>query len=145
MCIDLIDSNIQIAIISTTGTLVGVIIGGVLTAISTILTDYLKFNRDEKNYKIRKKEETYIELIKLLGSYEIYGEHETNINRELMLGTLAKTRIYNSTKVQNILAEIVDNDNYWENNKLTISNDAVKNAITNMIKIMRSELKIEDK
>ena len=78
MCIDLIDSNIQIAIISTTG-------------------------------------------------------------------TLAKTRIYNSTKVQNILAEIVDNDNYWENNKLTISNDAVKNAITNMIKIMRSELKIEDK
>lgn len=145
MFIDWHNTNIQISLISILGTLGGVIIGGVLTTVSTVLIDHLKSNRDEKIYKIRKKEETYLELIKLLGSYEVFGEDATNIDRELMLGTLSKTRLHNSEKVQGLLTKIVDNDDYWKNGRLNTTNEELQNIIKNMLKTMRIELKIEDK
>ncbi len=118
----------------------GVIVGAIATGIITLLSDIIKFNRDETIYYKRKREEIYLEMQKFIIECESITNSSDHINVEKFNDINAKAKIYLkhdvSVEFYSLISNMFD----------TIAKDRCfsKEACKKFTKQIRKDLKIED-
>lgn len=117
-------------------TLLSVFIGGILGFISTFIIDWKKASREKEQYNRTKKEDAYLECIKILITINVKKENAFNDIDEV-IRTRSKIDLYGSEEVKESYRNIADN----------ILNGKTNNneeSITKLIEKMRKELEIKD-
>ena len=122
-------------------TIIGVIVGGVITAGFTFLLDYINNKRNRGNRTLEKREETYLEMLSicyLLSEKFLVDDQLTkNINRlirEKMKFFYPKVNVYSSKKISKLYDIAV---------KSIESEESDKN-IKNLISSIKKELDVKD-
>lgn len=106
--------KLDIQILTALIAFIGVIIGAIISSITTFFLDWLKFNRDEKAYYKRKKEEAYIEMQDLIADYYAHIDEmkKTNtINKELRIrynNIRSKSHIYVDKKISEKFYDVIN-------------------------------------
>lgn len=98
------------------GSLLGVIIGCILTWISNIITDSQKFKREKDFYFLKKKEETYVEMCDVVTelyacSKDLKGTKVFPINLRLKYNSIkVKAEMYADKDVTEAFYDFANND-----------------------------------
>ena len=129
--------NLDIRLLVALIGFVGVLIGAFISCFTTFCLDWIKFNREEKIYYKRKKEETYISICaliyKLIGSQ---GNYVNNSNKERfyeqIMNLAVNLEIYASKKVYDLFAKKIIKE-LNPNTKYNVSDETIRNFI-NLIK-----------
>lgn len=121
-----------------------IILGALISCGTTCFLDWLKFNRDEKVYYKRKKEEVYLFVCDLI--YRIStsnGEYIKGLNKaelyEIISNLAVKLEIYASSKIHKYFMENIAEELSIEN-KFKISEEKLKK----IIELIRNDLNIKD-
>ena len=121
-----------------------ILLGALISCGTTWFLDLIKFNREEKLYFKRKREETYLEMQDFITDLNAHWNELKNkfLNNDLRLkynALRSKTHTY-------CKKEIVDYF-YGRANDLMTGNrkDDLQERMDNFINMIRSDLKIEDK
>ena len=139
--------NLDIRLLVALIGFVGVLIGAFISCFTTFCLDWIKFNREEKIYYKRKKEETYIEMLDIITNYcanlnYMKKTKSLGLERRREFNAIrTKASLYANKKIAddfyNLMAtlfdEILGNGSF---------NDKKRQELTDNIK---KDLKIEDK
>lgn len=124
-----------------------IIIGALISCGTTWFLDLIKFNREEKIYYKRKKEDVLLASINYVQNFvakiNIYKQNKylPNTEREKYNMLLVQIKMYAGKKLQEKFYKMLGEIMYDINN----SGDTFKNEdIDNYINLVRKELKIED-
>ena len=115
-------------------TIIGVIIGSIITFLSTLIVECIKSHKEEKTYMKRKREEVYLDCVKCLG--KLNNERtKPYIDLEYATGLKASLSLYGNKELSNKFKKIVDNLMEAIPNSQDIQVDEFINDIRNILKI----------
>ena len=121
-----------------------ILLGALISCGTTWFLDLIKFNREEKLYFKRKREETYLEMQDFITDLNAHWNELKNkfLNNDLRLkynALRSKTHTYCKKEIVDYFYERA-NDLMTGNRK-----DDLQERMDNFINMIRSDLKIEDK
>lgn len=121
-----------------------ILLGALISCGTTWFLDLIKFNREEKLYFKRKREETYLEMQDFITDLNAHWNELKNkfLNNDLRLkynALRSKAHTYCKKEIVNYFYGIA-NDLMTGNRK-----DDLQERMDNFINMIRSDLKIEDK
>ena len=125
-----------------------VLIGAIISCGTTFFLDWIKCGREEKIYYKRKREEVLLSSINyihdLYAKLDIYRQRKDfpNSEREKHNLMLAQVKMYTAKKIQtkfySIMSHVIGNIN-------GVNAKADETLVDDYIKIIKQDLKIEDK